>query len=91
LGALKAYSTASKVLMSSGGAAPAKPLFERAIAIDPDFAIAHARLGINYSVLGESTLARQSTLKAHHLRDRASDVERFFIDTLYDRLALNLP
>ena len=36
-------------------------------------------------MLGESALARQSTLKAYQLRDRASDVERFFIDTLYDR------
>jgi tetratricopeptide (TPR) repeat protein len=53
--------------------------------LDSDFAIAHARLGINYSTLGESTQARQSTLKAYQLRDRASDVERFFIDTLYDR------
>ena len=69
----------------SGGAERRMPLFERAIAIDPDFAMAHARLGIGYSALGESTLARQSTLKAYQLRDRASDVERFFIDTLYDR------
>ena len=85
LEALKAYSAASKIFMSGGGAVPAQPLFERAVAIDPEFAIAHARLGINYSVLAESTLARQSTLKAYQLRDRASDVERFLIDTFYDR------
>src|SRR4029434_5904942 len=36
-------------------------------------------------VLGESVLARQSLLKAYQLRDRVSDVERFFIETLYDR------
>ena len=84
LEALKAYSTAVKVRASSGAAA-ARPLFERAVAIDPNFAIAHARLGLFYSTLGESALSRQSTLKAHQLRDRASDVERFFIDTLYDR------
>jgi tetratricopeptide (TPR) repeat protein len=35
--------------------------------------------------MGESALARQSTLKAYQLRHRASDVERFFIETLYDR------
>ena len=69
----------------SSGWVRAQPLFERAIAIDPDFAIAHAQLGFGYSVMGESALARQSTLKAYQLRDRASDVERFFIDTLYDR------
>ena len=84
LEALKAYSTAVKVFMSSG-IAPAQPLFERAVAIDPDFAIAHARVGFNYSLLGETALGRQSTLKAYQLRDRASDVERFFITTLYDR------
>ena len=61
------------------------PLFQRAIAIDPDFAMAHAQVGFGYSVMGESTLARPSTLKAYQLRDRASDVERFYIETLYDR------
>jgi serine/threonine protein kinase len=85
LEALKAYSAASKLFMSAGGAVPAQPLWERAVAIDPEFAIAHARLGINYSLLTESTLARQSTLRAYQLRDRASDVERFLIDTFYDR------
>ena len=53
LEAWKAFSTASRVYYSSGAAA-ALPLFERAVAIDPDFAIAHARLGIHYSNVGES-------------------------------------
>ena len=84
LEAWKAFITASRVYYSSDAAA-ALPLFERAVAIDPDFAIAHARLGIHYSTIGEWTLARQSTLKAYRLRARASDVERFWIDTFYDR------
>ena len=84
LEALKAYSAAWKALMSAGWVR-AQPLFQRAIAIDPDFAMAHAQVGFGYSVMGESTLARPSTLKAYQLRDRASDVERFYIDTLYDR------
>ena len=84
LEALKAYSVAWKALMSAGWVR-ALPLFQRAIAIDPDFAMAHAQVGFGYSVMGESTLARPSTLKAYQLRDRASDVERFYIDTLYDR------
>ena len=42
-------------------------------------------LGFGYSTMGESALARQSILKAYQLRDRVSDVERFYIDTLYDR------
>ncbi len=84
LDALKAFTTARQVYGSSGRAR-AQPLFERAIAIDPDFALAHAQLGIFYSNEGESALSRQSTIKAYQLRHRASDAERFFIETLYDR------
>ena len=47
--------------------------------------MAHAQVGFGYSTMGESALARQSILKAYQLRDRASDVERFYIETLYDR------
>jgi tetratricopeptide (TPR) repeat protein len=84
LEALKAYSIAWKALLSAGSMR-AQPLFQRAIAIDPDFAMGHAQVGFGYSVMGESALARPHTLKAYQLRDRASDAERFFIDTLYDR------
>ncbi len=84
LEAWKAFSTASTAYFT-GDAAAALPLFKRAVAIDPDFAIAHARLGIHYSNVGEWTLARESTLQAYRLRDRASQVEKFWIDTFYDR------
>ncbi len=80
LDALQAYSAGF-----IGSPARAVPLFQRAIAIDPDFAMAHAFLGFRYGVLGESVLARQSLLKAYQLRHRASDAERFYIETLYDR------
>src|SRR4030095_712004 len=52
---------------------------------DPDCATAPALVGLGHSVMGESALARPSALRAYQLRDRASDLERFFIDTLYDR------
>jgi serine/threonine protein kinase len=52
LDAWKAFTTATQVNLSSGSAR-ARPLLERAIAIDPDFASAHARLGIIYSNEGE--------------------------------------
>ena len=61
------------------------PLFQRAITIDPEFAMAHALVGFGYSTMGESALGRQSLLKAYQLRNRASDVERLNIETLYDR------
>jgi predicted Ser/Thr protein kinase len=84
LDAWKAFTAARQVYFSSGGGR-AKPLFERAIAIDPDFAIAHAQLGTYYSREGESALSRQSTVKAYQLRHRVTDAERFYIETLYDR------
>ena len=84
LDAWKAFTAATQVFASSGRAR-AIPLFERAIAIDPDFAVAHARLGTYYSNLGESAKSRQSTTKAYELRHRASDAERFYIEAMYDR------
>jgi serine/threonine protein kinase/tetratricopeptide (TPR) repeat protein len=84
LEALKAYSTASKVNLSSGSSA-AIPLFRRTVEIDPKFAMAHAYLGLLYSTIGESVLSVESTRKAWQLRDRASDPEKFFINFSYDR------
>ena len=84
LEALQAYSAGFKAALA-GSRVRALPLFQRAVAIDPDFALAHAAVGFRYSGMGESALARQSLLKAYQLRNRASDAERFYIDTLYDR------
>jgi serine/threonine protein kinase/tetratricopeptide (TPR) repeat protein len=84
LGALQAYSAGMKAALA-GSSVRALSLFQRAVAIDPDFALAHAHIGFRYGGLGESALARQSLLKAYQLRNRASDAERFYIETLYDR------
>ncbi len=83
LEALKAYSAARKVLYSKGDAA-ALPLFQRAIDIDPKFAMAHASLGRMYGDIGESELSAESTTKAYELRARTSDRERFFIASSYE-------
>jgi eukaryotic-like serine/threonine-protein kinase len=84
LEALKAYSTGMRVSFSAGSA-DAVPHFKRAVEIDPQFATAYASMGLQYSNIGESVLSIESTSKAYQLRDRASDRERFFITTLYDR------
>ena len=85
LEALKAYSHALKVLASEGDVA-ATPLYKRAIEIDPQFAMAHAHLGLAYYAVGESVLSADSFTKARQVRQRASDQERFFIDASYDLL-----
>ena len=81
LDALKAFSAA----VASSARHDALPLYQRALEIDPGFALAHARLGLSYSISGESELAIQSTSEAYRLRDRATDRERFFITATYQR------
>jgi DNA-binding winged helix-turn-helix (wHTH) protein/Tfp pilus assembly protein PilF len=85
LEALEAYSTAWRVLASSG-ATSAMPLFRHAIEIDPGFAMAHASLGRMYADIDESDLSAESTRRAWQLRERASDRERFFITASYEML-----
>jgi tetratricopeptide (TPR) repeat protein len=84
LEALKAYSASRKVAFTTGYAT-AVPLLQRAIEIDPQFAMAYAFLGRNYGDLGESVLSAESTSKAWQLRDRASDREKFFVTVTYHR------
>ena len=83
LEALKAFSTGQDVTVFNWDRR--LPHYQRAIAIDPEFAMAHAQIGFGYSTLGETALGRQSLLKAYQLRHRASDVERLNIEALYDR------
>jgi tetratricopeptide (TPR) repeat protein len=83
LEALKVYSMAFKVLTASGSAA-AVPLYQRAIEIDPQFAMAYAMLGRLYGDIAESNLSAENTGKAWQLRSRANDRERFFIDASYE-------
>jgi tetratricopeptide (TPR) repeat protein len=84
LEALKAYSSGVQI-SSSSGFTDALPLLKRAVEIDPQFAMAYGYIGLMESNLGESTLSVENTKKAYQLRDHASDRERFFITTLYER------
>jgi tetratricopeptide (TPR) repeat protein len=83
LEALQAFSAGENLIIFDWG--KRLPHLQRAVALDPEFAMAHALVGFGQSSLGESTLGRQSLLKAYQLRRRASDAERFNIETLYDR------
>jgi eukaryotic-like serine/threonine-protein kinase len=84
LEAFKAFSTGWTTNEAVGPAA-ALPHFERAIAIDPQFAVAHAWLGFMRYNVGDIERGIESTRRAYELKDRASDRERFFIEFLYDR------
>ena len=82
LEALKAYSLGRKASAGSEYAA-AVPFLQRAIRLDPNFAIAYARLGNSYRMLGEPNLAAENTRKAYELRERVSELENFYIESHY--------
>ena len=82
LEALTAYSQGLRLTNEKGQVA-AEPYFVRAVKIDPEFAIAYARLSSIYADMGEPERAREAALRAYERRDRASEWERFFILSCY--------
>jgi serine/threonine protein kinase/tetratricopeptide (TPR) repeat protein len=82
LEALKAFTQADD-LREKGDALPPVPLYQRAIELDPNFAMAYARLGNQYLTVGQADLARQNFQKAFELRERASEREKFYITGKY--------
>ncbi|MGA7293355.1 MAG: serine/threonine-protein kinase [Terriglobales bacterium] len=87
LEALDAYSLGLKTKDIKGDEA-ALPLFDRAVRLDPSFAMAFALLGTSYSNLGEKNRAAENLAKAYQLRERVSERERFYIDSYYQDLVL---
>jgi len=83
LEALQAYSLGWKTRVGKGDDAAAVPLLQRAIGLDPNFAMAYAALGASYFNLGEASLGAENTKKAYDLRERVSDREKFYIESHY--------
>jgi eukaryotic-like serine/threonine-protein kinase len=84
LEALQAYS-AAKIAIYAAGAPAGIPHLQHAIAIDPQFAMAHADLGFMSWNMGQTDLGADEVRIAYGLRDRVSDRERRYILMLYDR------
>jgi len=82
LEALKAYSLGTQT-RAAQGEEPAAPFFKQAVALDPNFAIAYATLGQVETNLGNRGVGIEYTKKAYSLRDRASEAEKFYIDSHY--------
>jgi len=82
LEALRAFSLgeAQRAKASYRGAIP---FYKRAVELDPNFALAYARLGWAYGGLGERELATEFQKKAFERRDRASERERFYLFMAY--------
>ena len=86
LEALQAYSRARR-MMNANDFPASIPLLQRAIQLDPNFAMAYATLGTSYSSLGEIGLAAENERKAFELRDRVSEREKYYIDSHYEEMA----
>ncbi|MBI1740001.1 MAG: tetratricopeptide repeat protein [Candidatus Koribacter versatilis] len=82
LEALKALSMGD-ARHSLGDELGAVPLYQRAVELDPNFAMAYARLGAVYNNLQQTQLSEMNRQKAFELRDRASEREKLYITSHY--------
>ena len=78
LDALKAFALAEHE-RDRGHEVESIPLYQRAVSLDPNFALAYARLAQNYANLGEPEQALPYRMKAFELSDRVSERERLYI------------
>ena len=82
LEALKAFSLGSNA-RNENGAAAALRYDERAIELDPNFAMAYGAVGGDYSSLGELGRGSDYFTKAFQLREHASEREKLAINADY--------
>jgi tetratricopeptide (TPR) repeat protein len=82
LEALKAYSMANDE-RSKGKQREALAFYKRAVDLDPNFAMAWARIGVGYANQQQPEAAKEYVQKAWDLRDRVSERERLYISEKY--------
>ncbi|MFZ0800488.1 MAG: protein kinase [Terriglobales bacterium] len=84
LEALQAYSLGYQAFVVKYDNPGAVAFFQRAISLDPNFAMAYARLGNSYSNMGQTARGAENTRKAYELRERVGERERFYIVSHYE-------
>jgi DNA-binding winged helix-turn-helix (wHTH) protein/tetratricopeptide (TPR) repeat protein len=82
LDALQAYSLGRTTMIDKDDQVAAITLFQHAIELDPNFAMAYASLGMAYGHLSEKQSLANFRM-AYDLRDRVSERERFYIEAHY--------
>src|SRR2546427_2641107 len=82
LEALQAYSLGIKAADEKGPAA-ALPYLQRAIELDPNFALGYLAVGHHYASLGQLARASEYYAKAFQLREHASEWEKLSITASY--------
>jgi eukaryotic-like serine/threonine-protein kinase len=83
LEALQAYTMGRQMMVGKDQFGDAVPFFQRAIQLDPNFAMAFAALGSAYRSLGETELGAEDVRRAYERRTRLSQPEKFYIESTY--------
>ena len=78
LEALKAF-TQGNELRAQGRESEALPFYERAVQLDPNFAMAYARQSVIYFNIGDPHKSETLARAAYERRDRVSERERLYI------------
>jgi serine/threonine protein kinase/Tfp pilus assembly protein PilF len=82
LDALNAYGMALATWDKQGDRA-SLPLFQKALDLDPNFAMGYGAIATIYHNLGDDDLARRNTTRAYELRDRVTESEKVSIEARY--------
>jgi serine/threonine protein kinase/tetratricopeptide (TPR) repeat protein len=69
----------------------ASSFYQEAIQLDPNFAMAYARLGVSYSNEGALGKALDYLKKAYELRERVTERERMYIEAQYAQQQFDMP
>ncbi len=83
------YFSLGKVGLYNGDSQVARGLFQRALELDPTFAMAHEYLGITYVHLNDPVRAKKELLDATRLTDRVTEIEKHKILGDYSLLVRN--
>ena len=90
LAALKAFSEGEETRDKSGDEESVL-FYQHAVELDPNFALAYARLGTVYGNSGDRGHAIEYHTKAYELRERVTDRERFYITAHYYEALGDIP
>ena len=88
LEALKAFHLGEETRARAGDQ-EALPFFKHAVDVDPNFAMAYARLSTVYRNVGRFEEVTQATQEAYARRERVSELERLYIDGRHCEIAAN--
>jgi eukaryotic-like serine/threonine-protein kinase len=83
LEALQAFTQGSQAFLNADFPASAS-FCQRAVTLDPNFAVAYSLLGTDQGLIGDHSGSRENNRRAYELRDRVSELEGFVISKNYE-------